>query len=80
MVVFLTSNVRLVEAPGNALLPARSTDLPKDFVANVSQVLTLDRGLLTERVERITPNLQRQVNEGLRLALDLQPAGKRAHG
>lgn len=49
----LTSNLHWVEAPGNALLTARTTGLPKDSVANVSQLVTLDRDLLEDRVGRI---------------------------
>ena len=49
----LTSNLRWAEAPGNALLTARMTGLPKDSVANVSQLVALDRALLEERVSRI---------------------------
>jgi mRNA interferase MazF len=71
LVVVISSNLRLVDAPGNVLLPARVTDLPKDSVANVTQVVTLDRDVLTERVGRVTPNLLRQVDEGLRLVLGL---------
>ena len=48
--VALTSNLRWAEAPGNVLLNARFTGLPKDSVANVSQLVTLDRGALTDRV------------------------------
>ena len=47
--VALTSNLRWAEAPGNVLLSARLTGLPKDSVANVSQLVTLDREALTER-------------------------------
>ena len=50
----LSSNVKWAEAPGNVLLAARSTGLPKDSVANVSQVITLDREVLTEQVGRIS--------------------------
>jgi mRNA interferase MazF len=50
----LTSNLRWAEAPGNVLLTARSTGLPRDSVANVSQVVTLDRSVLTERVGRLS--------------------------
>src|SRR5438309_8723107 len=50
----LTSNLRWADAPGNVLLPARSTGLPKDSVANVSQIIAIDRTLLTERVGRIS--------------------------
>jgi mRNA interferase MazF len=48
--VALTSNLRWADAPGNVLLTARATGLPKDSVANVSQLVTLDREALTERV------------------------------
>lgn len=49
----LTSNLRWANAPGNVGLPARLTGLPQDSVANVSQILTLDRDLLTERVGKL---------------------------
>ena len=48
--VALTSNLRWADAPGNVLLSARTTCLPKDSVANVSQLVTLDREALTEPV------------------------------
>jgi mRNA interferase MazF len=47
--VALTSDLRWANAPGNVLLTARATGLPKDSVANVSQLVTLDREALTER-------------------------------
>jgi mRNA interferase MazF len=50
----LTTNLRWQDAPGNVLLPARITGLSKDSVANVSQILTLDRGLLTELVGKLS--------------------------
>ncbi len=49
----LTSNLAWADAPGNVLLPSGTTGLPKDSVANVSQVLTLDKAALTERVGKI---------------------------
>lgn len=67
----LTSNTRLLDAPGNVLLPAADTGLPKDSVANVSQVVTLDEDYLTERAGRIPPHLMGQVDAGLRLILNL---------
>jgi mRNA interferase MazF len=50
----LTSNLRWADAPGNVMLPARATGLPKDSVANVSQIITLDRTLLTEEVGKLS--------------------------
>jgi mRNA interferase MazF len=49
----LTSNLRWANAPGNVSLAARLTGLPQDSVANVSQIVTLDRDLLTEQVGRL---------------------------
>jgi mRNA interferase MazF len=51
--VALTSNLTWAGAPGNVLLSADSTGLSRDSVANVSQVLTLDKTALTERVGKI---------------------------
>ncbi len=50
----LTSNLRWASAPGNVLLQARLTGLPKDSVANVSQIITLDKRILTERVGKLS--------------------------
>lgn len=69
--VVLTSNTRLLDAPGNVLLPAGRTGLPKDSVANVTQVVTLDEDYLGERTGRIPPALMAQVDAGLRLVLEL---------
>ena len=49
----LTSNLRWADAPGNVLLPAKATALPKDSAANVSQIIALDKALLAERVGKI---------------------------
>jgi mRNA interferase MazF len=49
----LTGNLRWANAPGNVSLSARLTGLPKDSVANVSQIVTLDRDLITERVGKL---------------------------
>jgi mRNA interferase MazF len=67
----ITSNVKLAEAPGNVFLPRKLTGLPQDSIANVSQVITLDKNLLTERVGALTPKLLEKVEAGLRLVLVL---------
>lgn len=69
--VVLSSNPRLLDAPGNVLLPGNTTGLPKDSVVNVTQILTLDEDYLTERTGRIPPRLMAQVDAGLKLVLDL---------
>jgi mRNA interferase MazF len=69
--VVLTSNLRLLDAPGNVLLPAKAAGLAKDSVANVSQLITIDRDFLTERAGRVRGRLLNDVDSGLRLVLDL---------
>lgn len=69
--VLLTSNLRLVEAPGNVLVPKRASGLPRDSVANVSQVVTVDRDVLVDRVGRLAGPVMGAVENGLRLVLDL---------
>jgi len=51
----LTSNLKWAMAPGNVPLPAALTGLPKDSVANVSQIVSLDKDDLTERVGKLPP-------------------------
>lgn len=70
-VVSLTSNLALGHVPGNVLLTRRQSKLPKDSVVNITRVITLDRGLLTERVGRLSPGLLSAVDDGLRLSLGL---------
>ena len=65
----LTSNLTWAGAPGNALLPATVTRLPKDSIANVSQILTLDRSLLTEHVRRLAPRQFAQILHGIDVLL-----------
>ena len=69
--VALTTNLALAQAPGNVLCRARASGLRKTSVINVSQVATLDRGVLVERVGRVPDLLLRQVEDGLRSVLSL---------
>lgn len=69
--IAMTTNLRLSEAPGNVLLAPSETGLPKDSVANVSQVITLDKTFLTERAGRVGVREMRVVDEGLRTTLAL---------
>jgi mRNA interferase MazF len=69
--VALTSNLRLVAAPGNVLVPKRASALPKDSVADVSPVVTVDRDALTARAGKLGGELLAAVEDGVRLVLDL---------
>ena len=69
VVVPLTSNLRWAKAPGNVLLPRRATGLPKDSVANASQIVAIDRSLLTDRVGRVSRGQLRRIIEGVNIVL-----------
>ena len=69
--VVLTSNLKLVEAPGNVLVERRASGLPKDSVANVTQVITVDRAFLSERTARLPTRTMAAIDAGLRTVLDL---------
>ena len=69
--VVLVTNLRLLEAPGNVLVPAKASGLPKDSVANVSHVITLDRDFLLDRTGRLRGQPMKDLEDGLRLVLGL---------
>ena len=69
--VVITSNINLTHAPGNVLLSKKITGLLKDSLANVSQVVTIDKSFLTERIGVIPDYLFRQIENGLRLVMSL---------
>ena len=69
--VVVSSNMRLLDAPGNVLLRAKAVELPRDSVANVTQLVTVDRDYLEERAGKVPSKTLARVEAGLRLVLDL---------
>ncbi len=69
--VVIPSNIKLARAPGNVFLSKRASGLPKDSVVNVSQVITIDKRFLTEKVKKAPQPVMMQIEEGLRLVLSL---------
>ena len=67
----VTSNTQLAFAPGNVFLRRREAGLPRDSVINVSQLLTLDKATLTERIGRLSTRRLQELDVGLRVALAL---------
>jgi mRNA interferase MazF len=65
----LTGNLRWADAPGNVLLAADLTGLPKDSVANVSQSVTLDRNTLTDPVGKLSDEKLELVLSGIEVVL-----------
>ena len=71
VVAIITSNINLADAPGNVRLGKSDSGLPKASVINVSQLLTIDRGLLTDRVRSVPGAVMTKVDQGLRMVLAL---------
>ena len=69
VVVVITGNLHLADAPGNVFLPKKSTGLPKDSVANVSQIITIDKRFLTKQIGNLPRPLYEKVEAGLELVL-----------
>jgi mRNA interferase MazF len=71
IVAVITSNLALAAAPGNVRLARAASGLPKPSVVNVSQLLTIDRALLTVRIAMLSADVLRKVDDGLRSVLSL---------
>jgi mRNA interferase MazF len=71
VVAIITKNLELAKAPGNVTITARISRLPVDSVVNVSQVITIDKSLLTEFVSILPNKKMEKIEEGLRLVLSL---------
>jgi mRNA interferase MazF len=69
--VVMTTNLRLAGAPGNVRCGSKETGLPRESVVNVSQVVTVDKALFTERVGVVPTPVLSQVEDGLRRVLGL---------
>lgn len=65
----LTSNLKWATAPGNVLLSAKSTSLPKDSVANVSQLVSIDKNLLAQRAGKLSQSKLELVLSGIAIVL-----------
>lgn len=67
--IVLTSNLRWSIAPGNVLLPPKHTGLDRDSIANVSQIVTVDKRQLTERVGRVPKRQMEAIFSGIDLVM-----------
>lgn len=67
--VVITSNLKWADSPGNVLLTARATGLPRASVANVSQIVTLDKADLTGRVGKLSRSKLDLIMAGLDIVL-----------
>ena len=71
IVLAITTNLKLADAPGNVHISKQESGLPRDSVINISQVVTIDKGFLTEFVSTLSVRNMQKVEQGLRLVLSL---------
>jgi mRNA interferase MazF len=71
IVAAITSNLALAEAPGNVRVSKSASGLARNSVINVSQLVTLDREVLTHRVRAVPADVMRTIDDGLRLVLGI---------
>jgi mRNA interferase MazF len=69
VVTVITSNVALGDSPGNVRVSKSESGLSKTSVVNVSQLITIDRDMLTQKVRTLGGDALRKVDDGLRLVL-----------
>lgn len=72
IVASITSNLNLSDAPGNIYLEKEKSKLSKDSVINISQIITLDRQRLLEKVSLLSQTTMNEVDYGLRLIFNLK--------
>jgi mRNA interferase MazF len=70
VVCALTSNLERAKAPGNVLLDKEEADLPKQSVVNVSQIFTVDKKDLEEKIGTLSQQRVRQILDGIRLVIE----------
>ena len=71
LVAIISSNLSLAAAPGNVLVKRKQSGLPRQSVVNVSQIVTIDKNVLTDRVGNIPDQVMAAVDSGLKLVFDL---------
>ena len=71
IVASITSNLLLGDSPGNVRLPVKVSKLKKASVINVSQIVALDKSMLTEKISSVSGKTMNEVNAGLRLVFQL---------
>ena len=69
LVAVVTSNLALAHAPGNVRISKSDSSLSKASVINVSQILIIDRQLLTKQVGTASGRVMERVSEGLKMVL-----------
>ncbi len=70
VVCALTSNLKRAKAPGNVLLEKGEANLPKKSVVNISQIYTVNKGDLVEKIGQVSEKRMNEIIEGIRLLIE----------
>ena len=70
VVCALTSNLKRAKAPGNVLIRKGEGNLKKDSVVNISQIITVDKSDLVERIGSLSPSRVKEIIEGVKLLIE----------
>jgi len=71
VVLPMTSNLRLLNAPGNVLIRKKESKLPDDSVIIVAQLYAIDRGRFKERISKVSKEIMEQIEVGMKLVLGI---------
>jgi len=71
VVVPLTTNLRLLDAPGNVLLKKRESKLIDDSAIIVAQLYAIDRSRFKEKISKVTKEIMERVEIGMKLVLGI---------
>jgi mRNA interferase MazF len=71
IVIAITSNLLLGDAPGNVLFTKKESGLAKDSIINVSQIVTLDKARLVQKAGKLKNNLMKEVEKGISMVIGM---------
>ena len=72
IVASITTNLKLADAPGNIYIEPEESGLPKNGVINISQISTIDKQRLIEKVSRLPPSTIHEIDFGLKMIFNIQ--------
>jgi len=71
IVLPLTTNLRLLDAPGNVFLRKKESKLPDDSIIIIAQLYAIDRSRLKEKISKVSKETMEQVEVGMKLVLGI---------
>jgi mRNA interferase MazF len=69
--VAITATLKFGELPGNVVLDRGEANMPQRCVVNVSQIKTVDKASVGEKIGALSPERMTEIHDGLKLVIDL---------